>query len=302
MVDKLNEIFENLTSDDDLIARHKKQRKELQAKIQALKKTAGKGDKKKKKEVQEEIVRLESDLDKQQAEELANAEKSKETNNKPEDNNENNEEDANEGDDQQPTRISKAQKRRDKKATEEKQRQAEYLAQEELNKTGPRALETNAIKKILSQRKLQLHPIKSDGNCLYNAIRNQLCETGRKALDVDTLRNLTADYILEHKDAYIFYMTNADTGDCMDDDEFRKYCSTLRSTPAWGGQIEISALSKILEAPIEVIQASGPPTIQGEDEFSAPNLVITYHRHMYSLGEHYNGTESLREKADSDEN
>lgn len=39
-------------------------------KIQALKKSATKGDKKKKKEVQEEIARLESEMDKRHEEEL----------------------------------------------------------------------------------------------------------------------------------------------------------------------------------------------------------------------------------------
>jgi GTP-binding protein EngB required for normal cell division len=40
-------------------------------KIQALKKSATKGDKKKKKEVQEEIVKLETEMDKRHEEELA---------------------------------------------------------------------------------------------------------------------------------------------------------------------------------------------------------------------------------------
>lgn len=43
----------------------------IKGKIQALKKSATKGDKKKKKEVQEEIARLESEMDKRHDEELA---------------------------------------------------------------------------------------------------------------------------------------------------------------------------------------------------------------------------------------
>ena len=43
----------------------------FQGKIQALKKTASKGDKKKKKEVTEEIAKLESELDQRHAQELA---------------------------------------------------------------------------------------------------------------------------------------------------------------------------------------------------------------------------------------
>lgn len=287
----LDKSMENLSLDEDLASRHKKERKELQAKIQALKKTAGKGDKKKKKEVLEEIARLESDLDKRHANELAQAETT--TTTTVNGANHSNEEDANQnqvvdGDDKT-NRVSRAQKRRDKKANEEKIRQAEILAQEEINKTGPRVIELNTIKNILAKRNLLLHPIASDGNCLYNAIRNQLQVTGKFADDVQTLRDKTANYILQNKDSLIFYMTNPETGDCLSDAEFEKYCADLKNTAAWGGQIEISALSQILQLPIEVIQATGPPTIQG-DNFKGPNLIITYHRNMYSLGEHYNGT------------
>lgn len=304
----LDKNLENLSLGEELLARQKKERKELQAKIQALKKTASKGDKKKKKEVLEEIVRLESDLDKKHADELAASEKSTE-------NNPTNELDANRndvesiegsdiaGEEEKNVRVSRAQKRRDKKANEEKVRQAEILAQEELNKTGPRVIELNTIKSILKKRNLMLHPIASDGNCLYNAVRHQLQVTGRLADDVQTMRQKTADYIRQNKDSLIFYMTNAETGDCLNDAQFERYCEDLQNTAAWGGQVEISALSQILRVPIEVIQATGAPTIQGDDKFKGPNLIITYHRTMYSLGEHYNATKPIATNStDDDEN
>lgn len=287
---EISKGLNNVSIEDDLTARHKKERKELQAKIQALKKTAGKGDKKKKKEVAEEIVRLESDLDRKHNEELSaiaiNKCHNQHNGNKSDD------VEKNESAEQAAARVSKAQRRRDKKAADDKQRQSEILAQEETNKTGPRVLELNTIKKLLKQRNLVIQPIPSDGDCLYNAIRNQLLVTGRQPPDVKTLRNLTADYIEANKESLIFYMENTETGDCLSDEEFVKYCTAIRNTPAWGGHVEISALTHILKSPIEVIQATGPPTIQGETEFKGPNLVITYHRHMYSLGEHYNGTKS----------
>lgn len=298
----LDKNLENLSLDEDLLSRHKKERKELQAKVQALKKSASKGDKKKKKEVLEEIVRLENDLDKRHAEEIAQVENTTTTEVKA------SEPDANQNEvvepsatDEKTGRVSRAQKRREKKANEEKSREAEILAQEELNKTGPRVIELNTIKKILTKRGLMIHPIASDGNCLYNAIRNQLQVTGRFVDDVQTLRNKTADYVQQNKDSLIFYMTNPDTGDCLNDAEFEKYCSDLRNTAAWGGQIEISALSQILKVPIEVIQATGPPTIQGDDKFKGPNLIITYHRNMYSLGEHYNSTTNKNSTDDDDD-
>lgn len=301
----LDKNLENLSLGEELLVRQKKERKELQAKVQALKKSASKGDKKKKKEVLEEIARLESDLDKKHADELAAAEKNTE-------NNQTNESDANRNDvesldgnenagEEKNTRVSRAQKRREKKANEEKVRQAEILAQEELNKTGPRIIELNTIKNILKKQNLMLHPIASDGNCLYNAVRNQLQVTGRLSDDVQTLRQKTADYIRQNKDSLIFYMTHPETGDCLNDAQFEKYCDDLQNTAAWGGQIEISALSQILQVPIEVIQATGAPTIQGDDKFKGPNLIITYHRTMYSLGEHYNGTKPITANSTDDD-
>lgn len=354
---KMTDLHRNLANlaidDEEITARHRKERKELQAKIQSLKKTAT-SDKKKKKEALEEIVRLEADLDRRHDKELAQlaalAANQSATNQSSVDQpaaNKIDAESAENADESSTARVSRAQKRRDKKAADEKTRQAEVLAQDELNKTGPRVQETTAIKKLLLKRGLVLQPISSDGkdgverrpdciplerpfdeskehfdeekelfdeskelfdevedllmktilflfpgNCLYNAIRNQLQVNGKLTEDVNTLRSKTADYILENKDSLIFYMTSAETGDCLDDVGFEKYCSDVRNTPAWGGQVEITALSNVLKAPVEVIQATGPSTIQGE-EFKGSKLVITYHRHMYSLGEHYNGTKPV---------
>ena len=53
---------EELTPEEALLKRQRKEKKDLQATIQGLKKTASKGDKKKKKEVAEEIAKLEQEL------------------------------------------------------------------------------------------------------------------------------------------------------------------------------------------------------------------------------------------------
>jgi OTU domain-containing protein 6 len=55
--------------------------------------------------------------------------------------------------------------------------------------------------------------------------------------------------------------------------------------------VELRALTQFLQQPIEVIQAEGPSVLIG-DEFAKHKLVITYHRHYYGLGEHYNSTKA----------
>lgn len=290
MSDSIN--IKNLSL-EDATTQHKKERKELQAKIQALKKSAGKGDKKKKREVLEAITKLELELDEKHSKELSLFQRTDATKTieevigEPEHQSE---------EDEQSQRVSKAQKRRDKKAKEEKAKQAEILEQEEINKTGPRATELKLIKNILKSRGLMLYPIPSDGDCLYNATKHQLFVTGRTpVIDTPKLRQITADYIQENKELLIFYMSNPATGDCLTDDEFTEYCESIRKTSTWGGQIEIKALSNALKVPIEVLQSSGPPTIQNDENFAGPNLVLTFHRFMYSLGEHYNSTKCLED-------
>lgn len=290
--------LENSNDEEILRAQQRKEKKELLAKTQSMKKAATAKDKKKK--VLEDIAKLEAELtlkhqielDQLKMKSLSISTSTPEV------------EVTAEPIEKVPQRISKAQKRREKKEAEERNKRADIANQEELNKEGPRHKEVLAFKKILKARNLCLFPIQSDGDCLFNAVRHQLTILNKTVLDVKELRKLTADYIEANKETFILYMTNPDTNEILNDDEFIAYCSSLRNSPAWGGQIEITALVHVLHVPIEVLQATGPPTITGNDEFEGPNLVITYHRFMYSLGEHYNSTclhQITDEEEDNDE-
>uniref|UniRef100_A0A182QLB3 OTU domain-containing protein n=1 Tax=Anopheles farauti TaxID=69004 RepID=A0A182QLB3_9DIPT len=145
------------------------------------------------------------------------------------------------------------------------------------------------------------HAVPADGDCLYNAINHQLEQLGIAAPSIPELRHLAADYIEANRDTMICYMSNPDTGDMLSPAEFDKYCHQVRATKAWGGEIEIKALSSSLKCPIEVIQAVGPTTVHGEGEDAKRKLVLTYHRHMYRLGEHYNSTKMLPPKSVDEE-
>lgn len=267
-------------------AKHRKERKELQAQIQALKKSI-KGDKNKKKDLTAEIVRLESELENRQKEELDNV--------KPVDEEEN----VIEGPDVVnkccKQKISKAQKRREKKSQQEKEREARIKIQEEENRNGPRNTESLAINTILKELNLKLHPIPSDGDCLYKAVSHQLETNRQKCISIDELRKSVALYIRNNKDDFVPFMSNPDTFEMLTDTEFEDYCNKIDTTKVWGGQLEIRALSNSLKCPIQIIQATGSTSLVQGEEFSGPPLVITYHRHMYLLGEHYNSTELIKE-------
>ena len=73
--------------------------------------------------------------------------------------------------------------------------------------------------------------------------------------------------------------------------------------------MELQVLATVLQRPIEVssphftghplneicvlqvVQAEGPPMVLGE-QFAQKPLILTYHRHAYGLGEHYNSVTS----------
>ena len=61
----------------------------------------------------------------------------------------------------------------------------------------------------------------------------------------------------------------------------------------WGGQFEIQALSQALERPIHILQTGSPLLIIGQ-EFTTEPVFLSYHKHAYVLGEHYNSLESCK--------
>ncbi|XP_053698161.1 deubiquitinase OTUD6B [Sabethes cyaneus] len=283
--------------EETLLARHRKEKKELQAKVQSLKKA--KVDKKKKKELQDEIVRLEADLESRHAEELNRLNSLKI--NESSCDSEQSPAEAPSTDEKQP-KLSKAQRRREKKSQEDKEREEQIKAEEAQQTDSPRIREDKKIAEILAKRGLVGFTVPADGDCLYNAIKHQLTRIGVNGYETVDLRHLAADYIEDNRDQLICYMSNPESEDVMSEEEFRKYCFQVRYTKSWGGEIEIKALSSSLRCPIEVIQASGPSPVHGEDGDAGRKLVLTYHRHMYRLGEHYNSTVPMSEKKNNDEN
>lgn len=287
-------------NEEQLIQKHKKERKELQAQIQSLKKSVSKGNKKQKKDVTEEIARLELELDKKQNEELVNFKLSQVNLNEQINEKENAEtvdqtETANEPEitnavekDKAPQKMSKAQRRREKKANDERERNQRIIEEEAGNIFGKRNMEMLAIRNILVKRDFKLHEIPSDGNCLYNAVAHQLKVIGSTPLGFGDLRTKTAIYLRENMNDFLPFIANSESEDLLTPEEYEKYCDNVAKTSAWGGAVELQVLSKILECPIEVIQATGAPYIVGDEFDAMKKLTVTYHRHMYELGAHYN--------------
>jgi len=287
---------------ESLLKAHRKEKKDLQGKIQALKKTASKGDKKKKKDVADEIAKLEQDLDVKHKQELSDLKNKTDVNEVengvdnisietcPQEEEE--EEDGMLGEIKYSNintgGKSKAQKRREKKEAKEKERLEAIDAQEVENLQGARHLEQEAMKNLLKSRGLTIKEIAPDGDCLFAAVAHQVAREG-DSVSVSSLREDVAQHLRQNKEEFSPFLFNTESGNLFSDAEYEDYCIKMATTSTWGGQIELKALASILKKQIEVLQATGPSVIVGE-EFSGSKVILTYHRHAYELGEHYNST------------
>ncbi|KAK7899112.1 hypothetical protein WMY93_019965 [Mugilogobius chulae] len=291
---------EMVDSPEELMAKqHRKEKKELQAKIQSMKNAVPKNDKKRRKQMTEEILKLEADMNQKHEEELKQLTSEGEGDRKVEQitnevetltvNREQQEE-------SKQHRITKAQKRRDKKAAQEKERETRIAEAEVENLLGERHQEGMKLAQKLAQQQLQIKEISSDGHCMYRAIEDQLSQKTQfgGAMNVKELRCRTAEHMRSNMDDFLPFLTNPNTGDLFTTDEFEKYCSDVEHTSAWGGQLELRALTHILQLPIEVVQADSTTITIGE-EYNDKPITLVYMRHAYGLGEHYNSVEKLKE-------
>ncbi|XP_055402672.1 deubiquitinase OTUD6B isoform X2 [Bubalus kerabau] len=226
-------LTEELDEEEQLVRRHRKEKKELQAKIQSMKNAVPRNDKKRRKQLTEDVAKLEAEMEQKHREELDQLKlTSKESkidsvavniSNLVLEN--------------QPLRISKAQKRRDKKAALEKEREERIAEAEIENLTGARHVESEKLAQILAARQLEIKQIPSDGHCMYRAIEDQLKEQNG-VLTVAALRCQTANYMQSHVEDFLPFLTNPNTGEMYTPEEFGKYCDDIVNTAAWGGQLE----------------------------------------------------------------
>ncbi|XP_056154601.1 deubiquitinase OTUD6B [Lampris incognitus] len=289
---------------EELLAKQqRKEKKDLQARIQSMKNAVPKNDKKRRKQLTEDIAKLEAELNKKHEEELEQLKSSSE---KEVEEVINGVDSIHVVDEQEKgefrqSRVTKAQKRRDKKAAQEKERESRIADAEVENLLGVRHQEGLKLGQKLAQQQLQIKEISSDGHCMYRAIEDQLAQRAVSGLNLSLkeLRSRTAEHMRGHADDFIPFLTNPSTGDMYTTDEFEKYCNDVEHTAAWGGQLELRALTKVLQLPIEVIQADSSTVKIGEEYDSNP-ITLVYMRHAYGLGEHYNSVERLKDPANEE--
>ncbi|KAI8375575.1 hypothetical protein BD560DRAFT_392720 [Blakeslea trispora] len=287
---------------EQLEERHKVEQKKLTDKIIGLRKSVPKSDKRKKREVTSKIADLEYELKKKQEEELRVL-KAKEAGldpNEPEPEQDDGisldrlnelslqeekvKEEANQKQLQQQPKAKKVNKARQRieKRNAEMERLRQEAEKEAENQVDMAVVETEAIQKLLEPMHLRIKQISADGHCLYNAFADQLKTRYEDSVDYKDLRKSAAEYMRKNPDDFTPFLY-------LEDGDFNRYCNDIENTACWGGQLEILALAKSKQVPVDIVQYGGPTIRICEDEYPSKSPIkLSYHKHLYSLGAHYN--------------
>lgn len=199
---------------------------------------------------------------------------------------------------------SKAQLRREKIARDEAERNARIAAElAELGET-ERVREERQLGELLEPLGYQIRDIPPDGHCLYRSVEDQLktvCPSVAEieGLDFGSLRKLAASTMRANVEHYRPFLLDEDLAENGEEgDAFENYCNAVADSAAWGGHMEVQALSAALKVTIIVYTAGSPEIVVGEDTGGERTLRICYLRHAYGLGEHYN---SVARKMETEE-
>ncbi|XP_042476304.1 OVARIAN TUMOR DOMAIN-containing deubiquitinating enzyme 5 [Macadamia integrifolia] len=293
---------------EEMLSRHRNEIAQLQHKEISLKKAAAKGSKAeqkaKKKQVEDEISQLSTKLKEQQSQELASLGYS----------NSNGKEKGNldtlvkaiagvsvttQGDTSKP---SKSLKKKEKRAQQEAARE-QRIQDEQSSIVSDRMIENEKLERKLEPLGLMVKEIKPDGHCLYRAVEDQLAffsGGSSPCSSYQELRQMVASYMREHASDFLPFFLSDNNIEVDSNDSvlelFEKYCQEVESTAAWGGQLELGALTHCLRKHILVFSGSFPDVEMGKEYKSSdgssglsnPSIMLSYHKHAFGLGEHYN--------------
>ena len=204
---------------------------------------------------------------------------------------------------------TKAQKRREKRAKEEAEREARIAEHKANIGETKKMIEDDRIAELLGGLSLGVREVLADGHCLYKAVEDQLGLIGYPdPPDYLALRRTAAGHMRAHAADFMPFidededgLPRADDGTTLEE-RFAKYCHAVEHTAAWGGQLELQALSKALGVRIHVVSADMPIVRMGEGEagYHAEPAIVSYHKHAFSLGEHFNSTRPFAQRAAAD--
>lgn len=285
---------------DDLVARQKKESKDLIATVTGMKKQATK---KTRKAVLQRIQELQDNLDRKHKEELQQLDSVSNTDINAEDDDEFSpeqllaqmeikDEAPAESTEPTPPTQPKAKRNRQKERLERRKAEIEKIREEAALEAADtvdyRKIEIESMDKLLTLNNLKLHEIKPDGHCLFASIQDQLLVRHEEQTTIQGLRQLAGDYMLANRDDFTPFLFDEKTFELRD---IEPYVEELVSTAMWGSDMEILALSKHFDCPISIYMA-GASTHKINELGHNSELKLGFYKHSFGLGEHYN---SLRD-------
>jgi|LauGreSBDMM110SN_4_FD.fasta_scaffold25647_2 OTU domain-containing protein 6 len=276
------------TNEEEMTRKHNKEKKELEGKIRALTKTIKKSNRS---QVETQIIQLEYALKEKHMKESNELEEFL-LHNKPSIDDSaalavDGESNVDSEIVEETSELSEAEKIKQKKAKAKakkdkkvaKQIENDRLLEEQRQNAGPsmRQIELDQMNALLARENLIVKEVISDGNCLYHAIADQL--DGK--YNYLQLRKLAADYMREHEEDFAPFLDL--------DGTYEEYIQSVASPTAavWGGQVEVRAIANKIERTIFIYDTQLPLITMGPSSADPP-VRLTFHRHYYTLGEHYN--------------
>ena len=140
------------------------------------------------------------------------------------------------------------------------------------------------FKKHLETLGYFIREVGGDGNCLFRAVCEQMEGNENNYAEY---REKCVNYMKENKDTFQPFIE--------DDEPIDKYIERMSKNTEWGGNLEIYALSMLLEANFYIYIHEHPMYIVKNFEKPKKNVMLTYHD-----GKHYNSLRKLEEKTKDD--
>lgn len=129
-----------------------------------------------------------------------------------------------------------------------------------------------------------IREVGGDGNCLFRSVSDQMDNTEKNYKEY---RSRCIEYMVQNKDEFINFLE--------DDEPFDKYIQRMSEDGEWGGNLEIYALSRLLNANFYIYIFKQPMYVVNNFDKPKKNILMTYHD-----GKHYNSLRKLEEKSKED--
>jgi OTU domain-containing protein 6 len=193
----------------------------------------------------------------------------------------------------QPPKKPNRQRARLARRAVEQEAQAAQAAEEAANLPDLREQEIATMQKYFEGLGFKEISIRPDGHCMYSAVARLLQDTASDRRKFETggllpyqaVRGETARFISKHPTDFEAFL-----GEPID-----RYTNKIKNTAEWGGQLELQAIARAYGTDINVLQADGRiEKIESGQELNTEPIWLTYYRHSFGLGEHYNALERAR--------